>query len=136
MTVGYVMAILIMELEIFLSEANRASGRPKAGGRERGSRSDFTGNDKINLDTRTDNGQKKGPEGKEEGGWPTSQKGTIQNFLGFSIKLTDIQGVEEQRLFKLNLYPFIISAKSEHLQVHCEDRVSHDQWRGEGGLSS
>ena len=52
----------------------------------------------------------------------------------FSIKLTDIQGVEEQRLFKLNLYPFIISAKSEHLQVHCEDRVSHDQWRGEGGI--
>ena len=54
-------------------------------------RSDFTQNVKINLDTRTDNGQKKGPEGNNTKflgrrtlaeGRPTSQKGTIQIFFG------------------------------------------------------
>ena len=43
----------------FWSEANRAS----AAGREQGSRSDFTRNDKINLSTRTNIGRKKGSEG-------------------------------------------------------------------------
>ena len=46
-----------------MSEANRASGRrPQAAGRERGSRSDFTGNDKINLSQWNQNW------GKEEAG--------------------------------------------------------------------